>query len=183
MEIAQSFINSYLNFHYGLGFAIAVIIFAILLCIKLKKCKSQGQSISWKGVLCLLTLSVYLVIILGGTLLNRTFGESATYRIEWVPFWSYYDVIVNRTSGLGMQMFYNVLVFIAWGILMPQVWSELREAKWLIGSAALFSLSIEIVQFVFKLGLFEFDDVFHNALGAVIGFGVWKAWKKWRKIR
>lgn len=35
--------------------------------------------------------------------------------------------------------------------------------------ALLFSASIEITQLVTKCGLFEFDDIFHNTLGAVVG--------------
>lgn len=32
---------------------------------------------------------------------------------------------------------------------------------------------IEMLQFVFKKGYAEFDDVFHNALGCLIGYGVY----------
>ena len=32
---------------------------------------------------------------------------------------------------------------------------------------------IEVLQFVFKRGFAEFDDVFHNVVGCVIGFGVY----------
>lgn len=36
-----------------------------------------------------------------------------------------------------------------------------------------FSILIEVLQFVFKRGFAEFDDVFHNVLGCAIGFGVY----------
>ena len=32
---------------------------------------------------------------------------------------------------------------------------------------------IEVLQFVFKRGFAEFDDVFHNVVGCAIGFGVY----------
>jgi glycopeptide antibiotics resistance protein len=35
------------------------------------------------------------------------------------------------------------------------------------------SLSIELLQLVLKRGLFEFDDMFHNTLGVIIGYGIW----------
>ena len=38
--------------------------------------------------------------------------------------------------------------------------------------ASLISLSIELLQLITSRGLFEFDDVFHNSLGAVIGVGL-----------
>lgn len=38
-----------------------------------------------------------------------------------------------------------------------------------------FALSsvIEVIQFVFHRGLFEFDDIFHNTIGTVIGIGIY----------
>ena len=43
--------------------------------------------------------------------------------------------------------------------------------KWMIsiGISFLMSASIEIIQLVSHRGLFEFDDMVHNTLGAVIG--------------
>lgn len=31
------------------------------------------------------------------------------------------------------------------------------------------SMSIEVIQLVFRLGLFEWDDMIHNTLGCVLG--------------
>ena len=45
-------------------------------------------------------------------------------------------------------------------------------------SAIVLSFGIELIQLVFKLGLFEFDDIFHNVLGAMIGYGLSKCCKK-----
>ncbi len=53
--------------------------------------------------------------------------------------------------------------------------SAFGRVKWLkalaIGGG--FSLLIEVLQFVFKRGFSEFDDVFHNVLGCAIGFGLY----------
>lgn len=60
----------------------------------------------------------------------------------------------------------NVLLFIPVGAL---------AGKWkVVPAAASFSLFIETVQLLTGRGLFEFDDVIHNTLGAAIGvFVVW----------
>jgi glycopeptide antibiotics resistance protein len=34
------------------------------------------------------------------------------------------------------------------------------------------SLSIELLQLVLKRGLFEFDDMFHNTFGVILGYGI-----------
>lgn len=41
-----------------------------------------------------------------------------------------------------------------------------------LGSGLLISVCIEVVQLVFHRGLFEFDDMFHNTLGTLIGIGI-----------
>ena len=76
-------------------------------------------------------------------------------RYELIPFWSYGD------PSLRTEILLNVLLFIPVGIL---------AGKWkVIPAAACFSLLIEGTQLLTGRGLFEFDDVIHNTLGAVIG--------------
>ena len=176
MQKLESFINSYFTFHYGVGFAIGLVIFCGYLYWVSRRKKSQGQSVSKKAILCGLALSIYMVLLLGGTVLNREIGEE--YLIEWVPFWSYADLLREWSEPLAIQIVYNVLVFIPWGILLPEIVSAKRKLRFVVLSAVGISLVIEVTQLVFKLGLFEFDDVFHNTLGTVIGYGVWRAFKK-----
>ena len=50
-----------------------------------------------------------------------------------------------------------------------------RKLRWVILIAAIISYSIEFSQLLTKRGLFElFDDPFHNVLGAIIGFTLWR---------
>ena len=79
---------------------------------------------------------------------------------------------------MATQILYNVLVFIPWGILLPALVQVKRKFRFVVLGTVGISLAIEVTQLVFKLGLFEFDDVIHNTLGAVIGYGVWLIFKK-----
>lgn len=176
MQYWESFINSYLTFHYGVGCAISLIIFGIYVFLINRRKKSQGQSVSKKEILCGLALSIYLAVLMGGTLLNRTAQEE--YMIEWIPFWSYYQIFTVKDSPLAWQMIYNVLVFIPYGVLLPECFISMRKLRHVVASAVGLSLLIEVIQLVTKLGLFEFDDLFHNTLGAVIGYGIWRVWKQ-----
>ena len=176
MQKLESFINSYFTFHYGVGFAIGLVIFCGYLYWVSRRKKSQGQSVSKIEILCGQALSIYMVFLLGGTVLNREIGEE--YIAEWVPFWSYADLLREWSEPLAIQIVYNVLVFIPWGILLPEIVSAKRKLRFVVLRAVGISLVIEVTQLVFKLGLFEFDDVFHNTLGTVIGYGLWHAFKK-----
>ena len=170
MKILESLVNSYFTFHYGIGFAIGLIFFCGYMILTTRKKKSQGQSVSKKEILCGLALSVYLIILLGGTILNRDIDKE--FAIKLTPFWSYYEAIIEKDKGLAFQMLGNVLIFIPLGVLLPEVWDRIRNIRWIILIAASVSFSLELVQLIFRLGLFEFDDVFHNVLGAVIGYGL-----------
>lgn len=176
MQFFEKTIKGYFTFHYGVGCAIGLIIFCGYMIMLRKRKRSQGQSVSRKEILCGLALSVYLVFLLGGTILNR--DASKKFHMELMPFWSYYEAIVKKDIEMALQILGNVLVFIPFGILLPEVWGRMRNMRYIILVATGASFTLELVQLTFKLGLFEFDDVFHNTLGAVIGYGLWRIWRK-----
>lgn len=73
------------------------------------------------------------------------------------------------TDFLLIQIIANVLAFVPIGLLLGCAFGRMKWWKALaIGGE--FSLLIEVLQFVFKRGFSEFDDVFHNVLGCAIGF-------------
>ena len=98
-------------------------------------------------------LAGYLFLILAVTVLERTPGPKMTY--ELIPFWSY------GVKALRMEILLNVILFIPVGLLAPR-WKT-------VGLAAGYSKLIELAQLVSFRGLFEFDDVIHNAFGTAIG--------------
>lgn len=104
-------------------------------------------------------LAAYLFFILAGTVLIRKPG---VLRYELMPFWSW------KSPEHYNQIIVNILMFIPIGFLFG------IKAGWKgIPIAALFSLIIELIQLATRRGLFEFDDIIHNTLGAAIGVGLW----------
>lgn len=109
----------------------------------------------------------YIVFILSKTIIGRPETEEYTY--DLLPFWSYLALIRGEGVNLWMCIYLNVLFFIPLGALL---WFALKNRKWwkaLLFSIVL-SLCIEVAQLVLKRGLCEFDDVFHNALGCMLGY-------------
>ena len=98
-------------------------------------------------------LAGYLFLILAVTVLDRRPGPKMIY--ELIPFWSY------GVKSLQMEILLNIILFIPVGLLAPR-WKT-------VGLAAGYSMLIELVQLVSFLGLFEFDDVIHNAVGTAVG--------------
>ena len=64
----------------------------------------------------------------------------------------------------------NMLLFIPWGFLAPMFFSKVQTLKRLVFSTILISVSAEILQFLFVVGVADIDDVLFNIVGALIGF-------------
>ena len=119
----------------------------------------------WAGKWNTGLLAGYLFLILAVTVLDRRTGLKMTY--ELIPFWSY------RVKSLRMEILLNVILFIPVGLLVPR-WKT-------VGLAAGYSLLIELAQLVSFRGLFEFDDVIHNALGTALGVLIVLGMRRLRK--
>lgn len=169
----KEFFETYFDFHYGIGLILGVTIFAGYMVWMSRRRKKRDKKLSLYEMFHGLALSVYLVFLFGATLLNRTPGEGQGIQLEL--FWSYRVMFQKNSIEMGKQILYNILAFIPWGILMPQCMdSEYRFWK-VTGMAVAVSVFIEATQYVFQCGLCELDDMVHNGLGAVIGYGVYLA--------
>lgn len=98
---------------------------------------------------------------------RRQFHQS---HINLMPFWSY-AAITSGKDELIKQIIMNVLAFVPIGASLAL---GLKKAVWwqvlLLG--CMVSVCVELLQFFYKKGLCEIDDVFHNALGCLIGYGL-----------
>ena len=116
-----------------------------------------------------LLLAEYVLLILLLAVVSRESRENQSYNLR--PFWSY-QVIQDGNELLLIQAIMNVVTFIPIGVLLGLSFSRMKWWKVvLIGGA--FSVMIEALQFILRCGFTEFDDVFHNVLGCLIGYGLY----------
>ena len=120
----------------------------------------------------------YLVLLSYFLFFAENMGRSpdarASYSYNLVPFkeirrfWVYRDVAGLKSFLLNVIG--NIVGFVPAGFFLPIV--SRRSKKWyntfLI--CFLFSLSVETVQLVFKVGSFDVDDIMLNVTGAVLGY-------------
>ena len=108
----------------------------------------------------------YILLVLWLTLIDRQFGER---RAMLVPFWEFANVIkgVERNFYIG-QILGNLTMLMPLGFMLPML--KKISLKQILVIALCFSCFIELTQFVTSRGLMEFDDVFNNTVGAVIGY-------------
>lgn len=117
-----------------------------------------------------LLFSAYILVVLWLTLIDREFGER---RAMLVPFWEYANVIKGIERDFFIkQILGNLVMLMPLGIMLPMLRNVNRKQIFVI--ALCFSVGIEITQFITGRGLMEFDDVFNNTVGAVIGYEIYR---------
>ncbi|MCD7826897.1 MAG: VanZ family protein [Clostridiaceae bacterium] len=84
-----------------------------------------------------------------------------------MPLWSWYEAVVYRRIGLFEEIGLNIVLFIPIGAGIGAFWKTKPWKALLIG--LIFAAFIEITQYFTCRGLFEWDDMIHNALGCWIG--------------
>lgn len=66
----------------------------------------------------------------------------------------------------------NICLFVPLGFLIP--YCTRRGLIFTVFTGLLLSATIEAIQYYYCLGYCEFDDVFNNTVGSIIGFAYWK---------
>jgi glycopeptide antibiotics resistance protein len=96
-----------------------------------------------------------------------------------VPFRS----IVPLLSGRGNQLiamvnlFGNIIPFMPIGLLAPLVVRSFSWQKALVLGVGT-GLTFEVMELVFRVGIFDVDDVILNAFGVMLGYGVFAMFKR-----
>ena len=70
----------------------------------------------------------------------------------------------------------NVLLFMPLGYLIPLSYSKINRWWKVLLLGFTFSLLIETVQLITRLGWFDTSDLLHNTLGAVMGYWIYCRW-------
>ena len=137
-----------------------------LLRLRCKNGRPLGTQARWEGGI----LTAYTFLVLAETIFIRQPFIGQHFQPQL--FWSWRVWAVQKE-----QILTNVIMFELVGVLVGWIWSW--KGLWF---AAGLSVGIEILQLITARGLCEFDDVFHNMIGAVIGVGVMVAWKRIQTI-
>lgn len=110
---------------------------------------------------------VYLFIVLDITLIDRTVGVR---RHMLQPLWEVRQMLISqRYTYWGAQIVGNCVMLLPMGIFLPALSEWFQSVRRTTAVGFLFSLFIELTQYVTGRGLCELDDIIHNTLGAAVG--------------
>lgn len=123
----------------------------------------------------------YMLALIYFLLLSDGFGRADGYdyyRYNLVPFCEikrfiiYWRAIDDPFLVLANLMG-NVIAFIPFGALIR--WVINRSVRWyqVVGYTFLLSLSVELLQLIAKVGVFDVDDLMLNTVGGLVGFWIY----------
>lgn len=127
---------------------------------------------------------IYILTVLWYTVFKRNI---AIHNAQFELFWSYKKWFAGDTD-LGQEIIANIVMFLPFGFLLSAVLPTTpsfkggKKAAVVISAAIIFSLIIETLQLFLMRGLFEWDDVFSNAVGAALGFLLYSLLNRWKYI-
>lgn len=130
------------------------------------------------GGACLFVL--YLLLLTYFLFFAETFGRGAagaSYRYNIEPFreirrfWSYRETL--GISAVWMNLVGNVLAFIPFGLFVPMIAPRLDTPLRVTLLSLEFSLAVELIQLVSKVGSFDVDDILLNTIGGILGYIIW----------
>jgi len=92
---------------------------------------------------------------------------------NFVPFKSIVPPVMGRGNHLiaMVNLFGNIIPFMPIGLLIPLVVRSISWQKALVLGVAT-GLSFEVMEVLFRVGIFDVDDVILNAFGVMAGYGV-----------
>lgn len=119
------------------------------------------------SLVLLYVFGIYAVYLAYVTLGMRYVGQRQ--EVNLIPFSSF-----QIHSNEFRFIIENILLFIPFGVLGPMLIQFLRKKSGIFFAALTVSVSIELIQYFFKCGKTETDDVICNVFGACIGFIIYK---------
>lgn len=120
----------------------------------------------------ILNIAYWIVLLFYAYLLIETvfFARDAKRSVNLVPF----DMITDK--GLTLNVWGNILMFIPLGLYAANFLKKFNfwKALWVVIGA---SLGIEVLQYIFKRGVSDIDDLLLNTIGGLNGIYIYLIFK------
>ncbi len=110
-----------------------------------------------------------------GRLRFRFTDNGTAGRANFLPFKTILPYLLGKRGWLiaMINLGGNIILFVPIGFLVPFVYQKMNWQKALALAVAA-PLLIEGIQLVFRLGIFDIDDVILNALGIIVGYSLYR---------
>ncbi len=152
--------------------------------MKEKITEKKKHPIMFFWFLCYLALLFYLLFFAedyGRTMSERDYRYNLVLFKEIRRFWVNRDIL--GWQNVIVNIAGNVVAFMPFGFFIPMFCNRGKKFFCCTVLSALFSLAVETVQLITKVGAFDVDDIFLNAIGGLLGYILYRVvwcgmWKK-----
>lgn len=138
---------------------------SVLLSLFKKDAISKTVHCNRRKFILLYILYVYCFIVISITYLSREPGSREGVDLKIFNTFSQHF----EDNKFPVE---NIILFIPFGFMLPLLWNRFYAALWCMGAGFMFSLAIELSQYLTKRGYFQVDDIITNLIGTMIGFAV-----------
>lgn len=131
----------------------------------------------WKRVASQLVFIIYLGVLFyflffseryGRTDVSREYHYNLVLFREIRRFYRYRDILGVKSVLINLAG--NVVAFMPFGFFLPILWPKSGRFLFVTFWSMMFSLVVETIQLVYKVGTFDVDDLFLNTLGGILGY-------------
>ena len=171
-DYIETIIHHALRWEYGLALGIFIVGSAIVF---IKKGRNKGLRISAQ-----LFLLFYMVVLFCSTVFFRR-TKDVTTRNWYDPLWHYRHIGQGKVL-LFPEVLMNVVVFIPIGFTLGLVFRKLKGWQAVLVGMGI-SVGIELLQWFFRKGFADVDDVIHNTFGCAVGCLVYWGLKRRGRLR
>lgn len=131
----------------------------------------------------------YIIVLVYFLFFSERYGRGSSgggYRCNLVLFKEIRRFVVYRHilgwESFVVNIFGNVFAFAPFGFVLPVISPQNRKFINVALLSLELTLTIEVMQLLLKVGIFDVDDIFLNTLGGMIGYlGFWLAWKFFKR--
>ncbi|MER2007211.1 MAG: VanZ family protein [Psychrobacillus sp.] len=149
-------------------YSIFIFIALIIGFFLFKKVYQGKKLIRLSKFILILLLICWGTVVLGITTLSRP--AMFTGQINPSLFSSYVNAW-NKWSMPELQLIlFNMLMFVPMGVLLPLIHPKMKRFWRVFIISIVFTLCVEIFQYISGKGIFEFDDLLHNTIGSLAGY-------------
>jgi glycopeptide antibiotics resistance protein len=124
-----------------------------------------------------LLLTSWLLFFNNGSIDRQTYYQDKERVVNMVPFSSIQQYIRQAQENGGPYRYRavrliggNLVMLLPWGFLAPLIFNFLYRTWRVAISGLVISLAAELIQFIFRIGVFEADDLLLNTSGALLGY-------------
>ena len=108
----------------------------------------------------------YIEALLWITFFSREPGSRRAIDMTFLYTWGY-------TAQEHAFFIENIILFVPFGFMMPCIFRMFRKMLVCVMGGFIFSVMIEVVQYITQRGYSQLDDVVTNTAGALAGWIVW----------